>query len=87
MERAVRFELTLPGLQSGAWPLGDARARGAQTSVCDDLNYRDCKSESQTEVCATRFGTEGEIRTLESSLEDSHVSGYITSAKTLPIAN
>ena len=31
---------------------------------------------------ATRasFGTEGEIRTLESSLEDSHVSSYITSA-------
>ena len=26
------------------------------------------------------IGTEGEIRTLESSLEDSHVSGYITSA-------
>ena len=26
-------------------------------------------------------GTEGEIRTLESSLEDSHVSSYITSAK------
>ena len=30
---------------------------------------------------ATRaYGTEGEIRTLESSLEDSHVSSYITSA-------
>jgi hypothetical protein len=30
---------------------------------------------------ATRaIGTEGEIRTLESSLEDSHVSSYITSA-------
>ena len=27
-----------------------------------------------------KFGTEGEIRTLESSLEDSHVSSYITSA-------
>ena len=27
------------------------------------------------------FGTEGEIRTLEASLEDSHVSSYITSAK------
>jgi hypothetical protein len=26
------------------------------------------------------FGAEGEIRTLEASLEDSHVSGYITSA-------
>jgi hypothetical protein len=26
------------------------------------------------------IGTEGEIRTLESSLEDSHVSSYITSA-------
>ena len=34
---------------------------------------------------ATRanFGTEGEIRTLESSLEDSHVSSYITSANIL----
>ena len=28
-----------------------------------------------------KFGTEGEIRTLESSLEDSHVSSYITSAE------
>lgn len=27
-----------------------------------------------------KIGTEGEIRTLESSLEDSHVSSYITSA-------
>ena len=35
----------------------------------------------QTEVCRTSFGTEGEIRTLEASLEDSHVSSYITSAK------
>ena len=30
------------------------------------------------------LGTEGEIRTLESSLEDSHVSSYITSAMALP---
>src|SRR5258706_4892617 len=28
-----------------------------------------------------QIGTEGEIRTLESSLEDSHVSSYITSAE------
>jgi hypothetical protein len=27
------------------------------------------------------FGAEGEIRTLEASLEDSHVSSYITSAR------
>ena len=27
-----------------------------------------------------QIGTEGEIRTLETSLEDSHVSSYITSA-------
>src|SRR6266536_1354869 len=27
------------------------------------------------------FGTEGEIRTLETSLEDSHVASYITSAR------
>ncbi len=52
MERAVRLELTIPDLQSGAL----AAWRRA------------------------RFGTEGEIRTLESSLEDSHVSSYITSA-------
>ena len=54
LERAVRLELTIPDLQSGAL----ATWRRAQD------------------------GTEGEIRTLESSLEDSHVSGYITSAKT-----
>ena len=29
------------------------------------------------------FGAEGEIRTLEASLEDSHVSSYITPAKSL----
>ncbi|SRR5258707_13869507 len=52
LERAVRLELTIPDLQSGAL----AAWRHA-------LN-----------------GTEGEIRTLESSLEDSHVSSYITSA-------
>ena len=52
MERAVRLELTIPDLQSGAL----AAWRRAQV------------------------GTEGEIRTLESSLEDSHVSSYITSA-------
>ena len=32
---------------------------------------------------ANTFGAEGEIRTLETSLEDSHVSSYITSAKEL----
>ena len=53
LERAVRLELTIPDLQSGAL----AAWRRAQV------------------------GTEGEIRTLESSLEDSHVSSYITSAK------
>ena len=52
LERAVRLELTIPDLQSGAL----AAWRRAQV------------------------GTEGEIRTLESSLEDSHVSSYITSA-------
>ncbi len=29
------------------------------------------------------IGAEGEIRTLEASLEDSHVSSYITSAKAI----
>ena len=52
VEHAVRFELTIPDLQSGAL----AAWRRALS------------------------GTEGEIRTLESSLEDSHVSSYITSA-------
>jgi hypothetical protein len=32
-------------------------------------------------------GAEGEIRTLETNLEDSHVSSYITSAIAFPIAN
>ena len=53
MERAVRVELTIPDLQSGA--LASWRRALA--------------------------GTEGEVRTLESSLEDSHVSGYITSVR------
>ena len=52
LERAVRLELTIPDLQSGAL----AAWRRVQN------------------------GTEGEIRTLETSLEDSHVSSYITSA-------
>ncbi len=55
LERAVRFELTIPDLQSGAL----AAWRRAHS------------------------GAEGEIRTLEASLEDSNVSSYITSAKTV----
>ena len=31
------------------------------------------------------IGTEGEVRTLEASLEDSHVASYITSAKLLEL--
>ncbi len=52
LERAVRLELTIPDLQSGAL----------------------------TAWRRAQIGPEGEIRTLESSLEDSHVSSYITSA-------
>jgi hypothetical protein len=52
LERAVRLELTIPDLQSGAL----AAWRRAL------------------------IGAEGGIRTLEASLEDSHVSSYITSA-------
>ena len=32
-------------------------------------------------LCNLWIGAEGEIRTLETSLEDSHVSSYITPAK------
>ena len=53
LERAVRIELTLPDLQSGAL----------------------------STWLRARVGTEGEVRTLESSLEDSHVSSYITSVR------
>src|SRR5258705_10796452 len=35
---------------------------------------------SASSVVSSSFGAEGEIRTLEASLEDSHVSSYITSA-------
>ncbi len=53
VERAARFELTMPDLQSGAL----AAWRRAHD-----------------------FGAEGEARTLEASLEDSHVASYITPA-------
>ena len=55
------------------------------------LKTRNSKQEhnrqSAIDKSAIVFGAEGEIRTLEASLEDSNVSSYITSANRLPISN
>ena len=45
-----------------------------------ELTILDLQSSALAAWRRAQIGTEGEIRTLESSLEDSHVSGYITSA-------
>ncbi len=45
-----------------------------------ELTIPDLQSGALAAWRRAQIGTEGEIRTLESSLEDSHVSGYITSA-------
>ena len=45
-----------------------------------ELTIPDLQSGALAAWRRVRIGTEGEIRTLESSLEDSHVSSYITSA-------
>ena len=46
-----------------------------------ELTIPDLQSGALAAWRRARIGTEGEIRTLESSLEDSHVSSYITSAQ------
>ena len=45
-----------------------------------ELTILDLQSSALATWRRAQFGTEGEIRTLESSLEDSHVSSYFTSA-------
>ena len=45
-----------------------------------ELTIPDLQSGALAAWRRAQIGTEGEIRTLESSLEDSHVSSYITSA-------
>lgn len=45
-----------------------------------ELTIPDLQSDALATWRRAQIGTEGEIRTLESSLEDSHVSNYITSA-------
>jgi hypothetical protein len=46
-----------------------------------ELTIPDLQSGALAAWRRAQIGTEGEIRTLEASLEDSHVSSYITSAK------
>ena len=46
-----------------------------------ELTIPDLQSGALAAWRRAQIGTEGEIRTLESSLEDSHVSSYITSAR------
>ena len=88
----TRAAVVWPGREADA-PLRTPRSR--QSPFCRDESRPDnligARGEIRTHVTgfaiqrlihlATRaIGTEGEIRTLESSLEDSHVSSYITSA-------
>src|SRR5687767_13187358 len=62
----------------------------------DAVTRRPGDTETSHHVSASAFvlhpsslhsGAEGEIRTLETNLEDSHVSSYITPAKAFPIAD
>ena len=43
-----------------------------------NTNFKGQSTKFKAQLCM--IGTEGEIRTLEANLEDSHVSSYITSA-------
>src|SRR5712691_622556 len=94
MERAVRLELT--NTRSAVGRLGRlaTRARNSATDEHGFTQIEGTAYYSRSfsfpeilirvDLCISvanfDIGTEGEIRTLESSLEDSHVSGYITSA-------
>ena len=89
LERAVRLELTNTGFAIRS--LGRLATRAHLYFVLCPLFFvvfanesnssKSSKNKAQSSKCGfVLFGTEGEIRTLEASLEDSHVSSYITSA-------
>ena len=86
LERAVRLELTNTGFAIRS--LGRLATRAHLYFVLCPLFFvvfanesNSSKNKAQSSKCGfVLFGTEGEIRTLEASLEDSHVSSYITSA-------
>ena len=93
LERAVRLELTNTGFAIRS--LGRLATRAHLYFVLCPLFFvvfanesnssKSSKNKAQSSKCGfVLFGTEGEIRTLEASLEDSHVSSYITSANGTP---
>ena len=75
----VGIEPTFRAFQTRANPsqLSDRLERAVRL----ELTILDLQSSALATWRRAQIGTEGEIRTLESSLEDSHVSSYITSAK------
>jgi hypothetical protein len=76
LERAVRLELTNTGSAIRRLSRLATRAVGQTFLAVQSLELIDRTGRN---ACPT-FGAEGEIRTLEASLEDSHVASYITSA-------
>jgi hypothetical protein len=93
LERAVGLKLTISELQSGAlaaWRRARRKFEPQMYTIHTDQtetetmrNFQLCYSYpclSVTIFGRFVFGAEGETRTLEASLEDSHVSNYITSA-------
>jgi hypothetical protein len=76
LERAARLELTNTGSAIRRLSRLATRAVG-QTFL--SVQLVESIDRTGTNACPT-VGAEGEIRTLEASLEDSHVASYITSA-------
>jgi hypothetical protein len=79
----VRLELTIPDLQSGALAAWRRALKFKVQRLMSNVQGFVLRNRLWTLDFGrwTQFGTEGEIRTLESSLEDSHVSSYITPAR------
>ncbi len=77
----MRLELTIPDLQSGALALGDARkSKWHRLQSVMGHSTESVKEKSQTKVCATVLERKERFELSKTSLEDSHVSSYITSA-------
>ena len=74
LESNQPFGLFRPALIRLSYPTVWSARRDSNSRILD------LQSSALATWRRAQIGTEGEIRTLESSLEDSHVSSYITSA-------
>ncbi len=79
LERAVRLELTSTGFAIRS--LSRLATRAEVRMKDEGGRMKGTFSSFIPHPSSFVFGAEGEIRTLEASLEDSHVSSYITSAE------